>query len=134
MFSKYSSTLKVHKMSFFSGWIAKKNIAYQTCNVLFCHSAEDKVNFNPIHHDIFSNWFIMSELIINPIWILDMKNSLIIFMCCFLGLVVEQKTATYNFIDPRFKSQMKQLFLSYNFLLGGYFCSSKCLDPGVANF
>ena len=29
---------------------------------------------------------------------------------------------------------MKQLFLSCNFLLGGYFDSSKCLGPAVVNF
>ena len=44
---------------------------------------------NPIHHDIFSNWFIMWELIINSIWIINKKNSLFILMSCFLGLMVD---------------------------------------------
>ena len=76
----------------------------------------------------------MSELIINSIWILHMKNLSQIVMYCFLGLVVEQKTAIYNFIGPRFESWMKELFFSFDFLLGGYFCSSKCPGPAVANF
>ena len=39
-------------------------------------------------------------------------------LLCFLGLVVEEKTSIYNFTDPRFESWVKQLFFSFNFLLG----------------
>ena len=65
---------------------------------------------NPIHHDTFSNRFIMRELIINSIWIIDMKNSLSIFMSYFLALVVELSTSKYNSTGPRFKSWVNQLF------------------------
>ena len=34
---------------------------------------------NSIHHDVFSHWFIMRELIINSVWIIHMTNSLPIF-------------------------------------------------------
>ena len=50
-------------------------------------------------------------------------------MSCLLGLVVGQ-----SFCGPRFESQLKQLFFSYNFLLGEYFYSSKCPGPAVAKF
>ena len=39
-----------------------------------------------------------------------------------------------NFTGIRFESWLKQLFFSLNFLLGGYFCTSKCPGPAVANF
>ena len=72
----------------------------------------------------------MSELIINSIWIIDIKNSLQIFMSCFFSPVVEEYTSNYNFSGPSFESQVEELF----FFWEGYFCSSKCLGPAVANF
>ena len=91
------------------------------------------MSLNPIHHDIFSNWF-MRELIINSIWIIDTKNSFPSIMSCLTSLVVEKKTGNHYFTGLRFESCLKQLFLLYNFLFGGYFCSWRCLRPAVANF
>ena len=70
-----------------------------TIFIFFC-----SIIFKLIHHDIFSNWFIMRELIIKSIWIIEMNNSPSFFMSCFLGLVVEQQTTNYNFTDLRTES------------------------------
>ena len=61
-----------------------------------------------------------------------MKNLLSISMTCFLGIEVEQKTIDYNWSQVRILGETA--IFSYNFLFLGYFCSSKCPGPAVANF
>ena len=103
-------------------WLAKLANALHTtkCDIAYlsqkCFTMLIKRFFNPIHHAMFSNWFTMRELIINSIWIINITNSLSIYMSCFLGLMVEQKTSNHNSIGHMFECWMKQLFFSYNFL------------------
>ena len=47
--NKDFSTLQVLKMYFVSGKVLKRNITDLICNVLFCHSARDKIDFKDLY-------------------------------------------------------------------------------------
>ena len=78
-------------------------------------------------------------MIINSIWIIDMKNSVPEkFIINFHVLFPWSSGGTVDYKFQFYWSQVglpdKTATFSYNFLLGGYFCSSKYLGPEVANF
>ena len=90
-----------HIRTFYNIALSKASIIRVSCRSMWWQNGRDNSKdtydakyssrgLNPIHHDIFSHWIIMSELIINSILVKQVKNSLSIFMSCLLGLVVDQ--------------------------------------------
>ena len=74
---------------------------------------------DPTHHDIFFNWFIMRELIINSILIIDIENTLSNLMFCIPGLVVEQQSIIL--LVPRSNPMWNSYFFHMIFFWMVYF-------------
>ena len=75
-FDNFANLLALNQQENFNEWFYKIICDFFFFWLILRSLQPSYYNFNPIHHDIFSDWFIMSELIIYSIWIIDMTNSL----------------------------------------------------------